>query len=343
MGGRGWGIGVELSFSKYLLQRLVYAFLVLIVISFLIFMIVQLPRGDAVDRIVNARQSQGDIITEEDEAALRAQYGLDKPIYVQYFIWATQFARGNMGQSMLGIPVSDLINERIAATLLLSIISLIVTYAVAVPIGIFSATNQYSLGDYFWTFVGFIGLATPNFLLALILLFLFHKFFGLSIGGLFSPGVEDLPWSLAKVVDLINHLWIPILVIVTAQTAGTIRTMRATLLDELGQQYVITARAKGLRYRHLLFKYPVRLALNPVVNSIGYILPRLISGQTIVAIVLNLPTLGPLLYSGLLAEDVELATSILMIQSILAVLGVILGDIILSLYDPRIRMEKGVT
>ena len=332
-----------MSLGKYLVQRLIYALLVLIVISFLIFMIVQLPRGDAVDRIVNARQAQGDIITEEDEAALRAQYGLDKPIYTQYFIWASQFVRGNMGQSMLGIPVSNLINERIVATLLLSIVSLIATYALAVPIGIYSATNQYSLGDYFWTFVGFIGLATPNFLLALIMLFVFHKAFGLSIGGLFSPGVEEQPWSLAKALDLLNHLWIPIIVIVTAQTAGTIRTMRATLLDELGQQYVITARAKGLRYRHLLFKYPVRLALNPVVNSVGYILPRLISGQTIVAIVLNLPTLGPLLFSALLAEDVELATSILMIQSILAVIGVILGDIILSLYDPRIRMEKGVT
>ncbi|MCY3867257.1 MAG: ABC transporter permease [Chloroflexi bacterium] len=332
-----------MSFSKYLLQRLIYAFLVLIVISFLIFMIVQLPRGDAVDRIVNARQAQGDIITEEDEAALRAQYGLDKPVFVQYFNWAAQFARGNMGHSMLGIPVDKLINERIAATVLLSVISLVVTYALAVPIGIYSATHQYSLGDYFWTFVGFIGLATPNFLLALILLFLFHKFFGLSIGGLFSPGVEEQPWSPAKALDLLNHLWIPIIVIVTAQTAGTIRTMRATLLDELGQQYVVTARAKGLRYRQLLFKYPVRLALNPVVNSIGYILPRLISGQTIVAIVLNLPTLGPLLFSALLAEDLELATSILMIQSILAVIGVILGDIILSAYDPRIRMEKGVT
>ena len=332
-----------MSFSKYLLQRLIYAFLVLFVISFLIFMIVQLPRGDAVDRIVNARQALGDIITEEDEAALRAQYGLDQPIYIQYLIWATQFVRGNMGHSMLGIPVDQLINERIAATLLLSVISLIVTYAVAIPIGIYSAVNQYSLGDYFWTFVGFIGLATPNFLLALIMLFLFHKYFGLSIGGLYSPGVEEQPWSLAKALDLINHLWIPIIVIVTAQTAGTIRTMRATLLDELGQQYVVTARAKGVRYRQLLFKYPVRLALNPVVNSIGYILPRLISGQTIVAIVLNLPTLGPLLFSGLLAEDVELATSILMIQSILAVVGVILGDIILSVYDPRIRMEKGVT
>ena len=218
-----------MSFSKYLLQRLIYAFLVLIVISFLIFMIVQLPRGDAVDRIVNARQAQGDIITEEDEAALRAQYGLDKPVFVQYFIWATQFARGNMGHSMLGIPVDKLINERIAATVLLSVISLVVTYALAVPIGIYSATHQYSLGDYFWTFVGFIGLATPNFLAGAYSAVPVSQVLGLSIGGLFSPGVEEQPWSLAKALDLLNHLWIPIIVIVTAQTAGTIRTMRATL------------------------------------------------------------------------------------------------------------------
>lgn len=330
-----------MSFSQYLLQRIFYAVFVLIAVSFLIFMIIQLPRGDAVDRIVNARQAEGDIITEAEEEALRAQYGLNRPIYVQYADWLVNFVQGKMGRSMMGIPVVNLINERIGATLLLSMMALVLTYAVSIPIGIYSATHQYSPGDYFWTFMGFIGLATPNFLLALILLFVFHKFFGLSIGGLFSPGVEAQPWSIGKVFDLINHLWIPILVIVTAQTAGGIRTMRATLLDELGKQYVITARAKGVPYRQLLFKYPVRLALNPVVNSIGYILPRLISGQTITAIVLNLPTLGPLLFSSLLSEDVELAASILMIQSILAVIGVIVGDIALTAYDPRIRMEKG--
>ena len=330
-----------MSFGTYLFQRTIYAFIILIAISFLIFMIIQLPRGDAVDRIVNARQAEGDIITAEEEEALRAQFGLNRPIYVQYVDWLGDFVQGKLGRSLMGIPVIDLINERIGATLLLSVISLVLTYAVAVPIGIYSAVNQYSLGDYFWTFMGFIGLAMPNFLLALILLFVFHKLFGLSIGGLYSPGMEAQPWSPEKLLDLINHLWIPVIVIVTAQTAGTIRTMRATLLDELGKQYVITARAKGVPYRQLLFKYPVRLALNPIVNSIGYILPRLISGQTIVAIVLNLPTLGPLLFSSLLSEDVELAASILMIQSILAVIGVILGDIALTAYDPRIRMEKG--
>ena len=331
-----------MSFSQYLIQRILYAFIILIAISFLIFLIIQLPRGDAVDRIVSARQAEGDIVTPEEEAALRAQYGLNRPLVVQYADWFFNFWRGKMGRSLMGIPVVDLINERLAPTILLSLLSLVLTYVVAVPIGIYSATNQYSIGDYFWTFIGFMGLATPNFLLALILLFVFHKFFGLSIGGLYSPGMEEQPWGVAKVIDLINHLWIPVIVIVTAQTAGTIRTMRATLLDELGKQYVITARAKGVPYRRLLFKYPVRLALNPIVNSIGYILPRLISGQTIVAIVLSLPTLGPLLFNSLLSEDVELAASILMIQSILAVIGVIIGDLALSAYDPRIRMEKSV-
>jgi peptide/nickel transport system permease protein len=330
-----------MSFSQYLLRRAVYAVIVLVVISFLVFIIIQLPRGDAVDRIIAARSAMGDVITPEEEAALRAQYGLDRPIFVQYADWFFNFVQGRMGQSLLGVPVLDLINERIGITILLSVLALTLTYAVAIPIGIYSATHQYGVGDYFWTFMGFVGLATPNFLLALILLFLFHRFFGLSIGGLFTPGMESAPWGLPKVLDLINHLWIPMIVIVTASTAGTIRTMRATLLDELGKQYVVTARAKGVPAGKLLFKYPVRLALNPIVSSIGYILPALISGETITAIVLNLPTLGPLLFDALIWEDVELAASILMVQSVLAVIGVIVADIALTAYDPRIRMEKG--
>lgn len=331
-----------MGFAGYLFRRFIYAIVTLFVISFLVFMIIQLPRGDAVDRIVNARQAQGDVVTAEEAEALRSQYGLNRPLFVQYVDWFTSFARGQMGFSLLGIPVTSLINERLGATLMLSILSLILTYAVAIPIGIYSATHQYSAGDYFWTFIGFLGLATPNFLLALILLFLLNRYFGLSIGGLFSPGMEQAPWSLTKVFDLINHLWIPVIVIVTSSTAGLIRTMRATLLDELSKQYVITARAKGVSAARLLYKYPVRLALNPIVGSASYILPALISGQTITAIVLNLPTLGPLLYNSLIAEDIELAASVLMIQSILAVIGVILADILLTVYDPRIRMERSM-
>lgn len=330
-----------MSFGKYLLSRLIYAVGVLIVISFLIFMVVQAPRGDAVDQVVAARTSQGDIVTKEEEAALRAQFGLDQPIYVQYLRWIVNFVQGQLGRSISGVPVLDLVNERIGATILLSAFSLALTYAIAIPIGIYTATRQHTLGDYFWTFIGFAGLAVPNFLLALILLFVFHRAFGLSIGGLFSPGMEQQPWSIEKVLDLINHLWIPIIVIVTASTAGTIRTMRASLLDELGKPYVVTARAKGVPRLKLLFKYPVRLALNPIVISIGYVLPMLLSGETITSIVLNLPTLGPLLLGALETQDVQLAASVLMFQSMLAVTGVLLADIVLSLYDPRIRMEKG--
>jgi peptide/nickel transport system permease protein len=330
-----------MSFGKYLLQRLLYAVGVLVAISFLVFMVVQAPRGDAVDQLVAARTAQGDILTEEDAAALRTQFGLDQPIYVQYVRWALNFVQGQLGRSISGVLVIDLIAERIGATILLSSFALALTYAVAIPIGIYTATHQHSVGDYVWTFIGFIGLAVPNFLLALILLFVFNRAFGISIGGLFSPGMEQQPWSIAKLLDLLSHLWIPIIVIVTASTAGTIRTMRASLLDELGKPYVVTARAKGVPQLQLLFKYPVRLALNPIVISIGYVLPMLLSGETITSIVLNLPTLGPLLLNALETQDVQLAASVLMFQSILAVCGVLLADILLTLYDPRIRMEKG--
>lgn len=329
-----------MSFGQYLVWRLIYALGVLVAISFLVFMIVQIPSGDAVDQIVANRSAMGDIVTPEEAEALRMQYGLDKPILIRYVDWMTGFFTGQLGRAISGVPVIDLIRERIGATVLLSAFSLVLTYAVAIPIGIYTATRQHTLADYFWTFVGFIGLATPNFLLALILLFVFHKAFGLSIGGLFSPGMAQAPWSLEKVIDLINHLWIPVIVIVTASTAATIRTMRATLLDELGKPYVVTARAKGVPARRLLFKYPVRLALNPIVASLAIILPTLISGETITSIVLNLPTMGPLLLNALMAEDVQLAASVLMFQSMLAVIGVFAADIALMLYDPRIRMER---
>ena len=246
-----------------------------------------------------------------------------------------------MGRSIRGLPVSGLITERLGATVMLSLVSILFTYLVTIPIGIYSATHQYSISDYALTTFGFMGLATPNFLLALILLYLFYRFFGLSIGGFYSPGMEEQPWSPAKVLDLIGHLWIPVVVIGTAATAGTIRVMRATVLDELGKQYVITAQAKGLAWRPLLMKYPVRLALNPIVSTVGGILPELIAGQTIVAIVLNLPTLGPLLFTALRSQDINLAASVLMMQSVLAVIGVLVSDVLLVVVDPRIRFEKG--
>ena len=330
-----------MNYTSYLIRRLLYMVVTVVAISAAIFLVIQLPPGDAVHAIVAERESQGDVITEEDESDLRHLYGLDRPMVVQYADWVIRFLTGNMGRSIRGLPVSGLITERLGATVMLSLVSILFTYLVAIPIGIYSATHQYSLSDYALTTFGFMGQATPNFLLALILLFLFYRLFGLSIGGFYSPGMEEQPWSPAKVLDLIGHLWIPVVVIGTAATAGTIRVMRATVLDELGKQYVITAQAKGLAWRPLLMKYPVRLALNPIVSTVGGILPELIAGQTIVAIVLNLPTLGPLLFTALRSQDINLAASVLMMQSVLAVIGVLVSDVLLVVVDPRIRFEKG--
>ena len=330
-----------MNYTSYLVRRLLYMLVTVVAISAAIFVVIQLPPGDAVDAIVAEREVQGDVITEEDERELRSLYGLDRPMVVQYGDWVVRFLTGNMGRSIRGLPVSGLITERLGATVMLSLVSILFTYLVTIPIGIYSATHQYSISDYALTTFGFMGLATPNFLLALILLYLFYRFFGLSIGGFYSPGMEEQPWSPAKVLDLIGHLWIPVVVIGTAATAGTIRVMRATVLDELGKQYVITAQAKGLAWRPLLMKYPVRLALNPIVSTVGGILPELIAGQTIVAIVLNLPTLGPLLFTALRSQDINLAASVLMMQSVLAVIGVLVSDVLLVVVDPRIRFEKG--
>ena len=330
-----------MNYTSYLVRRLLYMLVTVVAISAAIFVVIQLPPGDAVDAIVAEREAQGDVVTEEDERELRSLYGLDRPMVVQYGDWVIRFLTGNMGRSIRGLPVSGLITERLGATVMLSLVSILFTYLVAIPIGIYSATHQYSISDYALTTFGFMGLATPNFLLALILLYLFYRFFGLSIGGFYSPGMEQQPWSPAKVLDLLGHLWIPVIVIGTAATAGTIRVMRATVLDELGKQYVITAQAKGLAWRPLLMKYPVRLALNPIVSTVGGILPELIAGQTIVAIVLNLPTLGPLLFTALRSQDINLAASVLMMQSVLAVIGVLISDVLLVVVDPRIRFEKG--
>ena len=330
-----------MNYTSYLVRRLLYMVVTVVAISAAIFVVIQLPPGDAVDAIVAEREAQGDVVTEEDERELRSLYGLDRPMVVQYGDWVIRFLTGNMGRSIRGLPVSGLITERLGATVMLSLVSILFTYLVAIPIGIYSATHQYSFSDYALTTFGFMGLATPNFLLALILLYLFYRFFGLSIGGFYSPGMEEQPWSPAKLLDLIGHLWIPVVVIGTAATAGTIRVMRATVLDELGKQYVITAQAKGLAWRPLLMKYPVRLALNPIVSTVGGILPELIAGQTIVAIVLNLPTLGPLLFTALRSQDINLAASVLMMQSVLAVIGVLVSDVLLVVVDPRIRFEKG--
>lgn len=326
----------------YVIRRLLYMIIILFLLSVVAFIIIQLPPGDYVSAYVAELQSmRGERLGEEEIIALRKIYGVDRPMYVQYSKWLQKLSHGNFGMSLqLQRPVIDLIAERLPLTVLICILATIFTYAVGMPIGIYSAIRQYSIGDYFSTIFGFIGLAVPNFLLALILMFLFYKYFGFSIGGLFSLQYMDASWSMGKFIDMLKHLPIPVIVIGTPGAAALIRTMRGCLLDELRKQYVITARAKGLEERTLLFKYPVRVAINPIISTIGWTLPWLISGGTITSIVLGLPTMGPLLFQALLKQDMELAGSILMILSFLTVIGTFISDILLVLLDPRIRYEK---
>jgi len=285
-------------------------------------------------------------VSEAQIASLRKQWGLDSPLYVQYFKWMWKMFHGDMGISFAwSRPVSELISERLPLTLMLSLSALVFAYAVAIPIGIYSAIRQYSVGDYVFTFIGFVGLATPNFLLALILMVFFSKYLGLSVGGLFSRQYINAAWSLDRFVDMLKHFPIPIIVIGTAGTAALIRIMRGCLLDELQKQYVIAARAKGLKERTLLFKYPVRLAINPLVSTIGWTLPAIVSGEAITAIVMSLPTTGSLLLQALLTQDTYLTGSIIMLLSFLTVIGTLISDVLLAWIDPRIRFgrrgEKG--
>jgi len=315
--------------------------LILAIVSIAAFIIIELPPGDYITSYITNLKASGAIVSEEVAAALRKQYGLDLPLYARYFKWIWKMFHGDFGMAFqYNKPAGELIAERLPFTIMISLFSLIFTYAVAIPIGIYSATHQYSIGDYAFTIIGFAGLATPNFLFALILMFLFYKYFNLSIGGLFSPQYMEATWSVGKLVDMLKHLPIPIIVIGTAGTAGLIRVMRGCLLDELQKQYVITARAKGVKERTLLFKYPVRVAINPIISTIGWTLPAIVSGETITAIVLDLPTVGPLLYDALLTQDMYLAGSSIMFLSFLTVIGTFISDILLVWVDPRIRYEK---
>lgn len=327
---------------SYIIRRLIYMVIILLVVSVVAFVIIQLPPGDYLTSHIRMLELSGASFDKEMAASLRTQYGLDLPMYLRYFKWMWKMLHGDLGKSLAhqSESVNKLIAERLPFTITLSLFTLVFVYVVAIPIGIYSAIHQYSIADYTFTTFGFIGLATPNFLLALILMFLFFKYFGLSIGGLFSSQYQLAPWSIAKFMDMLGHLPIPIIVIGTAGTAGLIRVMRGCLLDELRKQYVITARAKGVAERVLLFKYPVRVAINPIVSTIGWTLPAIISGETITAIVLNLPTTGPLLFKALLQQDMELAGSTIMVLTFLVVVGTFISDILLVWLDPRIRYER---
>lgn len=326
---------------QYMFRRLLYMIPTLIVISIIAFVIIQLPPGDYLTVYVAELAAQGEDVNEATLAQLRERYGLGLPWYQQYFRWMRNIIlRGDFGQSFTwGRPVNQLIWDRIGFTMLITFATTLFIWAVALPIGIYSATHQYSVGDYVATFFGFLGLAIPNFLLALVFMYLAVRLFGQSVGGLFSPAYQDAPWSLAKFWDLLSHLWIPIIILGTAGTAGLVRIMRANLLDEINKPYVITARAKGVPERRLIWRYPVRVAMNPFISTIGWTLPTLVSGSIIVAVVLNLPTTGPLLLQSLMQQDMFLAGSFILLVSCLTVIGTLISDILLAWLDPRIRYE----
>lgn len=328
---------------SYLVRRIIYMLLLLWVLTVVSFIIVQLPPGDLVSSMARRLVEAGEAADQAMLDGLRKNYGLDRPIHVQYWIWFRKILRGDFGFSfLLDRPVSDVIGKRIALTALVSGCTLVFTFMVAIPIGIYSATHQYKLGDYFFSFVGFIGLATPNFLLALILMVLLLKV-GLSPGGLYSLQYLKAPWSLNKFLDLLAHLPLPIFVVGTSGTAALIRVMRATLLDELQKQYVVTARAKGVSESRLLFKYPVRVAINPIISTIGWLLPVIVSGEIITSLVLNLPTVGPVLFTALQFQDMFLAASLLFLLNALTLIGTLISDILLTASDPRIRFTKQVS
>jgi peptide/nickel transport system permease protein len=322
----------------YIIKRFFYMLATLLLVSILCFIIIQLPPGDFLSAQVAQLAQTGAHLDRELVEALRVRYGLDKPMYVRYLKWISGFPRGDFGASFKwNMPVTEVISKRLPVTIAVSLVTLIFTYIVAIPIGIYSATNQYSIGDYVFTVIGFIGLATPSFLIALVIMVFSYSHFGLSVGGLFSPEYIDAAWNWDKLADFLQHLIIPVMVVALSNTAGLIRTMRSCLLDELGQQYVITARAKGVSEIRLLIKYPIRLALNPIVSSIGWVLPSIVSGATLTSIVLGLPTMGPVLFTALLSEDMYLAGTIILIESVLVVFGMFISDILLAMIDPRIR------
>ena len=325
---------------NYIIRRVLLMIPTLVAISILIFIIIQLPPGDIITSRLQELQAEGQDISEEQIEALRARYNLNDPLHIQYFKWIGGILVGNMGYSvMYGQSVNNLIWERLGFTLLITFSATLLTWLIAFPVGVYSALRQYSFLDYAATLMAFVGLATPNFLLALVLMYLGYEWFGIAVGGLFSPEYASAAWSVGKLGDLLAHLWIPAVVIGMGGTAGMVRIMRANLLDELGKPYVTTALAKGLHPIRLVIKYPLRIAINPFISTVGWMLPHLISGAAIIAVVLSLPTTGPLLLDSLKNQDMYLAGSFLLMLSALTVIGTLLSDILLAITDPRIRYE----
>ena len=327
--------------TRYILQRLALLPLLMVIYSFVIFVIIQAPPGDFLTAYVATLASSGSSLSAEQIAAMRHQYGLDQPMIVQYFLWVQHLLHGDFGLSLeYQRPNAELISEMLGLTLALALFSFVLTWVLAIPAGIYSATHPRSVGDHILTVIIYIGVATPNFMLALILMWVAFAYFDVSVTGLFSPDYVNAPWSWGRVADLLEHIWLPALVLGIAGTARLSRIMRANLLDELNKPHVVTARAKGMKEWRLVLRYPVRLAFNPLVSTVGWYLPQLFSGSLIVATVMNLPNIGPLLLRALVNQDMYLAGGILLIYSFLTVVGTLVSDVLLALFDPRIRVEK---
>ena len=327
--------------TKYVVNRILLLFPTLLAIAVVSFILIQLPPGDYLTSYIANLAASGESVNQDEIASLRARYGLDRSMVHQFLRWLWGFLRGEFGQSFeYEKPVRTLIGERLLLTVILSLAAIVFTWVVAVPIGIYSAVRQYSPFDHLITVIGFMGLATPNFLLALVLMVIAYNWFDVLALGLFSEQYIEAAWSFGRVLDLLLHLILPVTVVGTAGTAAIIRVMRGNLLDEISRQYTITARAKGLGETRLLFKYPVRVAINPLVSSVAWLLPDILSGEVVVALVLSLPTLGPLLLNALLSQDMFLAGTIVMFLAFLTVVGTFVSDILLAVVDPRIRFGR---
>ena len=325
---------------RYIVQRLLLLPVLILLFSIIVFGLVQAPPGDFLTSYIATLASSGSSMDQAQVDALKVQFGVDQPFSVQYQRWITGILRGDLGRSLeYQRQNTELIGERLLLTVMLALFAFVITWVIAIPAGIYSATHQNSILDYMFTVLNYVGVATPNFMLALILMWFAFSSMGISITGLFSPDFVQAPWSGARLGDLLRHIWVPAIVLGVAGTARLTRIMRANLLDELNKQYVVTARAKGLSEWRLVMKYPVRLAFNPLLSTVGWYLPQLFSGSLIVATVMNLPNIGPLLLRALQQQDMYLAGSILLIYCLLTVIGTLISDVLLALADPRIRLE----
>lgn len=328
--------------ASYIIRRLIYMMITLVLVSIVSFVIINLPPGSFIETYATQLEASGSPANAAQLQFLTERYGLDQPLWRQYLNWIVPLVtRGDFGYSFeWQQPVWNLISERLMLTIVVSLVAIIFVYTVSIPVALYSATHQYSLGDYAFSFLGIIGLAVPNFLLALVLLVASTALFGVTPTGLFSPQYMNAPWSWDKFVDLLIHLPVPVIVVGLSGTAATIRVLRSQLLDEFQKQYVITARAKGVSERRLIIKYPFRVALNPIISTVGQLLPEIVSGSTIVAIVLGLPTIGPLLLRAIVAQDTFVSASSLLMLGTMTVVGVVISDILLTLIDPRVRMTR---